>query len=183
MNIIFKHKCSQTYLEKFAGRQENPLRCILWKCKDSGPYVPFFCVCVCVLCIDLFNVAYQLIWQVWESAKVAIKFGQKKPHSNKSCIRHAIFFCSLITKSLASCNRINLGQRSESDKYMLIGRFWTFQQCLLKFLICLNAHSRLDNFLTNNLANSLQWTGKRGCEKLHALSSKEDDEKKRQTAE
>ena len=49
MNIIFKHKCSQTYLEKFAGRQENPLRCILWKCKDNGPYVPFLFLLLCAM--------------------------------------------------------------------------------------------------------------------------------------
>jgi len=35
-------------------------------------------------------------------------------------------------------------------------------------------HSRLADFLTNNLAKSLQWAGKRGCEQLHALSSTED---------
>lgn len=39
-------------------------------------------------------------------------------------------------------------------------------------------HSRVADFLTNNLANSLQWSGKRGCEELHALSSKEDAAKR-----
>lgn len=34
-------------------------------------------------------------------------------------------------------------------------------------------HSRLADFLTNN-PNSLQWSGKRECEELHALSSIEN---------
>lgn len=63
---------------------------------------------------------------------------------------------------------------------MMIGRFWTFQQWLLKFPSCWRAHSRLDNFLTNNLANSLQWTGKRGYEKFHTLSSTDDEKRNRQ---
>ncbi|KAJ7406398.1 hypothetical protein BTVI_65648 [Pitangus sulphuratus] len=45
---------------------------------------------------------------------------------------------------------------------------------LMKFPGCLSMHSRLADFLTNNLANSLQWSGKRVCEQLHTLSSTED---------
>lgn len=35
-------------------------------------------------------------------------------------------------------------------------------------------HSKLADFLTYNLGNSLQWSGKRVCEELHVLSSIED---------
>lgn len=38
----------------------------------------------------------------------------------------------------------------------------------------MSMHSRLADFLTNNPANSLQWSGKRGCEELRALSSIEN---------
>lgn len=102
-------------------------------------------------------------WQLWDSAKFSIIF---------------FFFC-LIIKSLSSSNRINFGQRSETDKYTLIDRFCTFQLWLVKFPGCLCTYSRLENFLTNNLVNSLQWAGKGVCEKLHVLSSTEDVKKKK----
>lgn len=106
-------------------------------------------------------------WQLWDSAKFSIKF----------VVFFFLFFFGLIIKSLSSSNRINVGQRSETNT--LTDRFCTFQLWLVKFPGCLCTYSRLENFLTNNLVNSLQWAGKGGCEKLHVLSSTEDVEKKK----
>lgn len=82
-----------------------------------------------------------------------------------------LIFC-VITKSFVFSNSISLSQRRETGKYTLIDSFGTLQLQLMGFSGYL--HSRIADFLTNNLTNSLQWSGKRGCEELHARSSMED---------
>lgn len=79
-----------------------------------------------------------------------------------------------ITKSFVFSNSISLRQRRETGKYTLTDSFCTFQLQIVEFPGYLSMHSMLADFLTYNLGNSPQWSGKRGCEKLHALSSIED---------
>lgn len=125
-----------------------------------------------MLCTDLFCIAYQVLRQLWDRVH-ELPWNRWKVICWINNVLGMLGFC-LITESFVSSNRIDLEQRRETGKHTQIDSFCTFQLWPVNFPVCLSIHSRLTNFLTKNLGNSLQCTGKRGCEQLHAVSSTED---------